>query len=48
MNDDRNGTLYQCVIGIREELDRMAETIQIIQHCNITILYVAGECFSVD
>ena len=48
MNDDRNGTLYQCVIGIQEELDRMAETLQIIQHCNITILYVAGECFSVE
>ena len=40
MNDDRNDTEYQCVIGTQDE-DTML--LQPTEMGNITILYVAGE-----
>ena len=42
MNDSRNETWYQCVIGIWQA-DEDTMTLQPIEWGNITILYVAGE-----
>ena len=46
MNDSRNDTWYQCVIGMQADRtnDDSTMTLQPIEWGNITILYVAGEC----
>ena len=50
MNDSRNGTWHQCVIGM--EADRMDDdstmTLQPTEWGNIIILYVAGKCCSAE
>ena len=40
MNDDRNNTEHQCVIGVS---DAETMTLQPVERGNVTILYVAGE-----
>ena len=40
MGDGRNGTEYQCVIGIENAKTMVLE---VVESCNITILHVAGE-----
>ena len=40
MDDDRNDTEHQCVIGIS---DAETMTLQLVERSNVTILYVAGE-----
>ena len=40
MNDDRNGSEYQCVIATEDEVTML---LQPIESGNVTILYVAGE-----
>ena len=50
MNDSRNDTLYQCVIGMKDDvMDRHStRTLQPTDCGNATILYVAGECCSAE
>ena len=40
MDDDRNGTEHQCVIGISGVFQN---TLQVIERGNVSLLYVAGE-----
>ena len=40
MNDDRNGSEYQCVIAIENENTMV---LQPMESGNVTILYIAGE-----
>ena len=49
MNDSRNDTLYQCVIGTEDVMDRDSfRTLQPTDWGNATILHVAGECCSAE
>ena len=50
MNDSRNDTWYQCVIGMQGDvMDRDSTmTLQPTEWGNATILYVAGECCSAE
>ena len=52
MNDDRNDTWYQCVIGMQAEPDGMEQestrNLQPTEWGNITIIYVAGEYCSAE
>ena len=48
MNDDRNGTEYQCVILTVVMRENDTVITEITQRSNTTILYVAGECYIED
>ena len=50
MNDSRNDTWYQCVIGTQGHVmdHDSTRTLQPTEWGNATILYVAGECCSAE
>ena len=50
MNDSRNETWYQCVIGTQGDVmdHDSTRTLQPTEWGNITVLYVAGECCSAE
>ena len=50
MNDSRNETKYQCVIGTQADVmdHDSTMTLQPTEWDNATILYVAGECRSAE